>query len=284
MLSNSSTEITTVGCSEGGTDLFIDDSGAYKLTGNIDDLNDYGNDWISVRGRILPQIGNPPQNLEVLSITKVSEPRDAVLDPILGNPSGWQSYSNETLGVRFAFPKKFDPISENIDMYELRPNFIKNDHAIDLTRSNIPRETYLPRPYPGYKRTRLQLQNPPWSTFTGGAFGVFVNSQITDAATCKQFNADISDGDMSSRTVDGINYTVNRTSFPGAGNGEDNDSFHTFQNGRCFEVDIDIGSTGSGGADITCALEYADGDALETLLLSKISFFQPKAAAAATGH
>jgi hypothetical protein len=277
-----STEITTVGCLKGGTDAFFDDSDGYTLTGNDDLLSRYGDQWVRIRGRITK---DAPQNLEVISMTRVSEPQNSILDPALRNPSNWQTYSNETLGVRFAFPKQFDPVTYHNDgMFYVQLGFTKTDNVVDLNRSLIPTEIYLPQPYSGCKLTRLQSENPPHSDFHGGAFAVFVNPQITDAATCKRFNAELGEGDLSSRTMNGINYTVINTSSVGMGSGEDFDTFHTFQNGRCFEVDFQMGWTGSAASDISCAFEDADGDALKTLLLSKISFFPPKAATSATVH
>ncbi len=275
-----SREITTVGCQKGGTDAFFDDSGDYTLTGNDDVLDRYGDQWVRIRGRITK---DAPQNLEVISMTRVSEPQNSILDPALRNPSNWQTYSNETLGVRFAFPKQFDPVTyHNEGMFYVQPGFTKSDNVVDLHRSLIPTEIYLPQPYSGSKLTRLQSENPPFSDFHSGAFAVFVNPQITDAATCKRFNSELGEGDISSRTINGIKYTVINTSSGETGGGEEFDTFHTFQNGRCFEVDFQLGWTGSASSDNSCAFEDADGDALKTLLLSKISFFQPKTAAAAT--
>jgi hypothetical protein len=278
-----STEITTVGCKKGGSAYFFDDSGAYTLVGSEDLLLQYGDDWVMIRGRILPQTGGQ-RFIEIISQTKVAEAPAAILDPALRKPSGWHTYSNETLGVRFAFPKEFDPVTENNDSFELRPSFIKNDNAIDLNRSNIPSEIYVPQRYPGNKRTRLQSENPPQPNFFGGAFGVFVNPQITSAATCKQFDAEIRDADISSRTIKGIHYTLSSSISASAGAGESYDSFHTFQNGRCFGVDFILGFSSSGLVDVSCSIADADGDALEALLLSKISFFQPKSVTSIRGQ
>jgi len=276
-----STEITTVGCRKGGTAAFFDDSGDYTLTGSDDLIYAYPDYWVRIRGRITK---DAPQNLEVISMTRAFETPAAILDPALRKPSNWQTYSNQTLGVRFAFPKEFDPVTYNNDgMFYVQPGFTKSDKVVDLHRSLIPANIYLPQPYPG-KLTRLQLENPPFTDFHGGAFAVFVNPQITDAAACKQFNSELGEGDISSRTVNGINYTAINTSSGETGGGEEFDTFHTFQNGRCFEVDFQMGWTGSGAFDISCAFEDADGDALKNLLLSKISFFRPKAAASATVH
>ena len=276
-----SQEITTVGCQKGGTDIFFDDSGDYTLTGNDDLLNEYGDQWVRIRGRITK---DAPENLEVISMTRAFETPAAILDPALRKPSNWQTYSNQTLGVRFAFPKEFDPVTYNNDgMFYVQPGFTKSDKVVDLHRSLIPREIYLPQPYPG-KLTRLQLENPPFTDFYGGAFAVYANPQITDAATCKQFDPELSEGKISSRRINGIHYTAINTYSVGAGSGEEFDTLHTFQNGRCFEVDFQMGWNGSGAIDISCAFEDADGDALKNLLLSKISFFRPKAAASATVH
>ena len=275
-----STEITTVGCRKGGTAAFFDDSGDYTLTGSDDLIYAYPDYWVRIRGRITR---DAPQNLEVISMTRAFETPAAILDPALRKPSNWQTYSNQTLGVRFAFPKEFDPVtSQNDGMFYLRPGFVKNANVVDLHRSLIPTKIYLPQPYSGTKLTRLQLENPPFTDFHGGAFAVYVNPQITDAATCKQFAPELVDGKISSRRINGINYRAINTYSVGAGSGEEFDTLHTFQNGRCFEVDFQMGWNGSGAIDITCAIEDADGDALEALLLSKISFFEPKSVAAAT--
>jgi hypothetical protein len=279
-----STEITTVGC-VGLNNYFFTDSSEYTLVGNDDEIARHGGDWVRVRGKIIPQTDLGPPNLKVLSITTVSKSQPPTLDAALRDPSSWQRYSSDTQGVRLAFPKEFDPITDQNDgMSYVHPGFIKNDHVVDVHRSEIPRTIYVARSYSGKKRTRLQLKNPPYTDFTGGAFAVYVNPQITDAETCKQFDPDLSDGKISSRRINGINYTAINTYSVGAGSGEDFDTLHTFQSGRCFEVDFQLGFNGSGAVDITCAIEDADGDALETLLLSKISFFQPKSAAALTVH
>ena len=262
---------------------FLTDSGDYTLVGNEDEIGRHGDRWVRIRGKTLTQTEDGPPNLQVLSISTVSKSRAATLDAALRYPSSWKNYSSDAQGVRLAFPKEFDPVTQQNDsMFYLRPGFIKSDNVVDLHRSEIPATIYVVQPYSGKKRTRLQLENPPYSSFSGGAFAVYVNPQITDAVTCKQFDPELGEGTISSRRVHGINYTVINTSSVGMGSGEDFDTLHTFQNGRYFEVDFQMDWKGSGGVDFTCAMEDADGDALETLLLSKISFFQPKSAAAAT--
>jgi hypothetical protein len=279
-----SNEITTVGCI-GNNNHFFTDSSDYALVGNDDEIAHHGGDWVRVRGKPIPQTEDGPANLQVLSISTVSKSRAPTLDAALRDPSSWQNYSSDAQGVRLAFPKDFDPVtSQNDGVFYLRPGFIKNDNVVDVHRSEIRATIYVARPYLGKKRTHLQLENPPFTDFHGGAFAVYVNPQITDAATCKQFAPELYDGKISSRRINGINYTAINTYDVGAGSGEEFDTFHTFQNGRCFEVDFQMGWNGSGAVDITCAMEDADGDALETLLVSKISFFRPKSAAAATVH
>ena len=264
---------------------FLTDSGDYTLVGNEDEIARHGDHWVLIRGKTIPQTKDGPPNLQVLSISTVSKSRAATLDAALRDPSRWKNYSSDTQGVRLAFPKEFDPVTQmNDGMFYLRPGFIKKDNVVDLHRSEIPATIYVAQPYSGEKRTRLQLENPPYSDFHGGAFAVYVNPQITDAVTCKQFDPELGEGTISSRRIHGINYTAINTSSVGMGSGEDFDTLHTFQNGRCFEIDFQMGWNGSGGIDLTCAMEDADGDALEAMLLSKISFFRPTATAAATVH
>jgi hypothetical protein len=278
-----STTTTPVGCIT-NNDILVTDSGAYNPVGKDNEIAEHGDDWVRIRGKLLPKTGDGPQTIEVQSIITVSKSQAPKLDPAVRNVSQWQTYSNQTHGVHVAFPRTFDLVKgRNSGLFDLPPpHFTKNDNIVDLHRSEIPRTIYVPQPYSGNKFTRLQLDNPPFSNFYGGAFAVYVNPQITDAVTCKRFDPDLGEGDISSRTINGINYTVSKTSSVGGGSGEDFDTFHTFQNGRCFEVDFQMGITGSTGVDVTCAIEDADVDALETLLLSKISFFQPKPAAAPT--
>ena len=277
-------EITTVGCI-GNNNYFFTDSSEYTLVGNDDEIAHHGGDWVRVRGKPIPQTDLGPPNLQVLSISSVSQSQAPALDVALRDPTSWQNYSSDSQGVRLAFPKEFEPVTfHNDGEFYLHPGFVKNGHVVDVHRSEIPTTIYATQPYSGKKPTRLQLENPPSTDFHGGAFAVYANPQITDAATCKQFNPDLGDGKIWSRRIHGINYTALNTYDNAAGSGEEFDTFHTFQNGRCFEVDFQIGFNRSGGIDITCAIEDADGDALETLLLSKISFFQPKSAAALTVH
>jgi len=274
-----STEITTVGCI-GIDDYFFNDSSEYSLVGNDDEIAGHGSDWVRVRGKRILQTEDGPPNLKVLDIATISKSQDAILDPKLRNPSQWHTHLNEPLGLRLSIPKEINRLDEDRTNYQLVPGFIKNDHVIHVLSFEIPQKIYLPQPYRGIERTHLQTENPPRTNFGAGAFEVFVNPEITDAATCKKFDPQYSGG-LSSRSINGFDYTVLNTI---SGPGEDFDFFHTFQNGHCFEINFDLEFARAGGDDITCAIEGADSDALETLLLSKISFFQPKAAAATTVH
>ncbi len=274
-----SSEINAVGCI-GNDGYFFTDSGEYTLVGNDDELAEHGGDWVRIRGKRVPQTEDGPPNLEVLGISVVSKSRSAILDPTLHNTARGHTYSNEPVGMRISLPRQFNPVDEDRSNYPLTPGFIKNDHVTHVLNYEIPRETYLPQPYRGIERTLLQKQNPPHTNFVGGAFAVFVNPEITDAASCKKFDPQNA-GDISSRTINGFDYTVLSTI---SGPAETFDFFHIFQNGRCFEVNFDLEFARSGGDDITCAIDYADDEALEKSLLSKISFFQPKTAAAATAR
>jgi hypothetical protein len=272
-----SKEITAFGCIKGNSAAFFSDSGDFGLVGNDDEINRYGDDWVRIRGKVLPD-----QQLQVLSISKLSEAPHAILDIALREPSRWQTYSNDEVGIRFSLPKESRPLAKDDTEGWLAPSFIERG-VVEVLHSDIPREIYQAQKYRGKQLSGIQTENPPLPNFSGANFAIFVSSSIKDAATCRKFNPD-PDGKTSTRTINRINYAVLQSYSGSAGGADDLVYFHTFQNGRCFAIAFDLSFFSEGPVDISCSIEYADGNLLENLLLSKISFFQPKATVATTIH
>ena len=127
----------------------------------------------------------------------------------------------------------------------------------------------------------------PETNFVGGQFAVFVSSEIKDAGTCNQFasrwGGPRRDGYaalVSSKTINGIDYTTSSDVGAAAGTAYDYDFFHTFQNRRCYEFAFIMGLENAGSYDLDCMIAIASGDDLEALILSQVSFFINKVAPA----
>jgi hypothetical protein len=175
--------------------------------------------------------------------------------PELGGKSGWRTYSNADYGVSIKYPTSFQPPADPADQ-QTSANFVNSRSAKRLLVLSVPREVY---------------QN---TAFAGGSVSVSVSDDTPNAATCSVFGETWS-GSPGKRTVNGIAYSegiINSvelgTSYPGY-------FFHTFQNGHCHEVGIELAVGNDGNYDLGCDLDHVDEEALMSPILLGFSFSKP---------
>ncbi len=282
-------EVTTSGCVEQWPDgeLYLGYNAGrtvetYHLVGRVSGLSKYVDGEVKIRGvqrreakiRGIPlstrTADDSALDLDVINWSAVPE-RFATFDSALGNPRNWHRDSSDTYGLSFSYPGA----KADADESHLETNLAIQSGVVTLHRSEIPREIY------GSHRE---------TNFAGGDFAVFVNPAITNAATCSRFASEsggppdqegYGSGEISSATINRIRYAKSRGVSVATGTEYSNDFFHTFRNGHCYEFAFVIEIENTATIDLGCTIALTDDEGLEALVLSQVSFRQPKATASA---
>jgi hypothetical protein len=235
---------------------------SYRITGPASVLERYANEWDTVRiVGVITGYGDPP-TIRTKSIRLIH--RQIIRSPELGKSSDWHAYSNADYGVSIKYPASFQPPPDQPDQQQ-SSNFVNPGSAKTLLALTIPREIY------------------PNTTFAGGSVSVSVSDETPNAATCSVFGQTWV-GAPGARTVQGIAYSegiipsvAGGTSYPGY-------FFHTFQNGRCYEVDVEVAVGNVRNYDLGCDLDLVDDEALMNPILSGLSFSKPAIEAKLSAH
>jgi hypothetical protein len=133
------------------------------------------------------------------------------LSSSFSNSAAWRTENNPIYGLKFSYPQSFSAIADSDR--NIGANFSVETGTVGLSQFEIPAEIY------------------PGTNFMGGPFEFFVNTEITNRASCEQFGK--SDGGKHSSVIlHGIRYAV---STDGYVDGSFHD-FHTFHNGLCYEL------------------------------------------------
>jgi hypothetical protein len=172
--------------------------------------------------------------------------------PELGGTAGWHTYGNADYGVSIRYPALFQPPADPPDQQQ-STNFVNPHSAKTLLSLPIPREIY------------------PNSAFAGGSVSVSLSDNTPNAATCSVFG-ETWVGSPAARIVNGIAYSEGIINSVGLGTSHPGYFFHTFQNGRCYEIDIELAVGSDGSYDLGCDLDHVDEEALMNPILSGLSF------------
>lgn len=247
-------ETAVLGClsSSAGEFAVTDASGkSFRLLGNPG-LDPYLGHEVSISGTTSAADADAP-----ITVTEVKD----MVNPAAPLPSfsaaHWQASSNKAYGFRFAYPEGFQLLPEA----ELRKesNFANPDGASSLVSVQIPDSVYA------------------GSNFRGGYFTVLANPNISNAPACSQFGyADPSS--VSSRTVDGIQYTQAVDGEGAAGSAYAYYYLHTYQNDLCYEFKFEVAAANTAAYDLPCSipvLSEANKTDLLDSFLSRVGFFRP---------
>lgn len=234
----------------------------YTLTGNTSGLARYVGKQVTVEGKKHVST-RPPSSFEVVRIDKVFATPRPRLNPAFSNPSIWHSERSPAYGIAFAYPEGTSRFSDS-ELGVLQPGFVSGKNVTAIASFLIPPDVY------------------PYKSFGGGTFAIFVNPAITNAGSCSEFG--VSDPRFrSSHSVSGIQYTVMTMRGGAAGTVYSNRSFHTFQNGICYEVAFRLIEPEPGNYPDGCMIPMiteADEDKLIEPFLARVSFFPPTIALA----
>jgi hypothetical protein len=205
----------------------------------------------------------PIPSFEVIRIVEVFEKPNPELSASFTNTTGWHAESNKEYGVRFAHPESM--ISAPNHSTTLEPNFVSGENVETVGTFIIPSEAY------------------SGANLSTGSFSIFVNRNITNAESCKEFGRS---GPQERPAVPFIVGTLQYAVMEGGGRGMGTwygDSyFHIFQNGLCYEVAFELVEYNAHNAPAACnvpLLSREDNLNLIKPLLASISFFRPTVAA-----
>jgi hypothetical protein len=239
--SDSPASTQVVGClSEASGKLILTDKGGdgYLLEGHTAELKAHIADEVSVSGRIHDagrESGNESR-FRVVSFTTVLRKNPAGVQPQLGDPADWSTFTDKSFGVVVRHPKTF--LQQDGESGWYRSNFVDPAGILTLRSWSIPREVY------------------GGSNFVGGAFGVAVDPSIRSEGTCSQFES-TTPGYTLSRTLDGIRYAQTQIVGVAAGTAGIVYHLHTFQNGFCYEFTVDFHEAdGTGMEAIFCTVQW----------------------------
>jgi hypothetical protein len=261
---------TLKGCVEEGPDQFFlatDESAQpFALTGKTSGLEKYINKEITVEGDGSgPPIRvdgyfEPFHSFQVSRIVEVSAQREARLSSSFSNTSTWHTGRNEKYGVEFAHPESMTSATDRSPTLE--PNFVTSESVETVGSLTIPSETY------------------PGANFAGGSFSIFVNRNITNADSCKEFgNTGSQEHPAAPFVVGTLQYTNMEDGSAAMGTWYEYSYFHIFQNGLCYEVAFELVEYNAHNAAPACnvpLLSRQDNLNVIEPLLAGVSFFQPK--------
>lgn len=101
-----------------------------------------------------------------------------------------------------------------------------------------------------------------------------MSDETPNAATCSVFGQTWV-GSPGARTVQGTAYSEGIIPSVAGGTAYTGYFFHTFQNGRCYEVDVELAVGNEKNFDLGCDLDLVDEEALMNPILSGLSFSKP---------
>ena len=252
---------TLKGCLTGSRGHFylasVDGGQLYALTGNTSALSRYAGKEISVLGEAVVSTQQWP-SFQVVSVKQVFDTPKPSLSPSFSDLSAWHGETNQTYGIKFALPPEFTDASGS-ESSMLQASFASNQDVATVSRWRIPQEVY------------------PHTNFLWGSFAIFVNPEIRNAQSCREFN----NSDPRFRSVyrvGGILYA--RMRFVGAAMGTTyvGESFHTFQNGLCYEIGFEFAESNTGNYDLGCTIPVIrNEDELKLVepLVAAVSFVRP---------
>jgi hypothetical protein len=250
-------EITLRGCLDARPGRYyslVADHGGwyYYLKGNTSILDKYNGKEISVRGR--EEYDSFPHSFSVTTLDGVFKDACPLFKPSFSH-AAWHAKENRKNGISFAFPDDLEQTSLP-ESGPLRGNFV-TDQKFVIAYLTIPAELY------------------PNSVFGGGFFAIFVDPEISNSASCRQFG--FSDPQFaSSHIIGGIQYSEAQTDGLAGPRSSASRYFHTLQNGLCYELNFEFWEANPGNIEHKIrVLREKDRMNLMQTLISRVSYFRP---------
>lgn len=202
----------------------------------------------------------PPKVQQPTSTPTAAATPSPTPTPKSSSNGGSGSFSNNEYGISFKYPEA-DTFTQNQDLSFDGSNFVNQQGRAVFGSLQIPKTNY------------------PGSNFVSGTFVASVSSSITNQAACNQFS-DVNrmPSQSSSITVNGISYSVGVTGGAAAGTDSADNYYHTYQNGFCYEFNLEVLTFNRGDLDNPSSVKlFDDTDNLQNTFLSALSFFSPSA-------
>jgi hypothetical protein len=262
-------EFTVRGCLS-GTEYLLTPERDYRLTGDTTALRSYNGKYVAIRVRKAPKRIPPMTDItvEFIRLEGVLPRPLSILDPSVSDSSLWHGHRSTKYGVRFAVPVSFAAAA--VSRVFADPEFANPQGAVTLGSFTIPEDTY----------SRASFTTPSGyhpTVFAGGSFAIFVNPGITNRPSCLQF-ANPYPGTLSWRTIGGVRYRESTWGGAAGGTGYDSYTFHTFQNGFCYAITLEMAQVNTGIIDGGCMLPVVTPQQERDLiqrLLPKVAFSRP---------
>lgn len=247
-------ETTVQGCLSNPSGEFIltDASGNQFRLGGSPGLAPYLGHEVSIGGTVSATDPSAP-----ITVTEVKD----ILDPSapLANftAGAWRTSSNKAYGFSFAYPEGF----KLLDEAELRKdsNFANPTGAVSLVSVEIPDDIYA------------------GANFRGGYFTVMVNPNLTNGPACSQFGyAD--PASVSEAVFHGVKYSRAVDGEGAAGSAYTYYYLHTYQNGLCYELKLELAAVNTAAYDLPCSISLISDQNKTDLLdsfASRVTYFRP---------
>jgi hypothetical protein len=238
--------------------------GWFVLTGNTEGLEKYVGREITLEGArgediTLNGYFQPRPSFVVSRIVRVSDTQIPKLDPSFASTASWETQSNNKFGVKFAHPSTMNVV-ESAET-TAGSNFVTQEGTEVVANLGIPGTAYAN------------------ANLLGGSFTIYVNRQVTNRGSCMQF------GQLWSQEEPPLSYTVGNLVYAKAERGSaamgtwySDYHFHTFQNGLCYELALELIEYSAHTADTGCnipLLSPEDNLNLINPMVATVSFFPP---------
>jgi hypothetical protein len=256
---------TVEGCLSESAGRFVLDNGFGQekrlLEGNIAGLASHVGDELRVTGEVHAATKGSAvgEALAVSSYSTVLKKQPGGVQPRMGNSRNWSTFRSAKFGVSMKYPSKWT-MQAGDSQVTVSSNVV-NDKGIEfLHTGDVPEDAY------------------PGSNFVGGRFALVVDAAIENAGSCRQFAMTESPA-TSLRTTNGVAYTEAETSDVGMGTEHTTYSLHTFQNGYCYEIVLELDEMDGTGMDLACSIQWLtrkNEQRLLKALVSQVSFAAPE--------
>ena len=235
------------------------DGNSYLLTGKTSGLEKHSGEEIRIKGT--KEVGsNPFPKIYVTDFKEVFRAPKPKLSDSFIDSSNWRTQTDRKFGINFALPKLPPASGAGADS-----NFVAEQGTIKVAELGIDGDLY------------------PNTNFVGGGFAIFVNPEIRNVESCRQFGT-FDPRFASSRKIAGIDYQELTSGDAAAGTSYGEYYFHTFQHNLCFELSFRLGEYNTSVQDLGCTVPIVGEDDFEKVidaLANRVSFVTPSGGVAA---
>lgn len=260
-------DTTLKGCLSGGAkrlEFATSSQDWFLLTGKTAGLEKYVGREVTLRGTRVDDIPGKEwtgfSSFIVSKLAGVSARRTPKLDGSFANAASWKTERNDRDGVKFKHPAAMNAVEAGGPMESAgEADFVTQGGAEMVANFAIPATAYAS------------------TNFLGGFLTIYVNRQLTNRGSCMQFGQSQGEPPVS-YAASSLTYTMVELGSVWAGRGYSDYKFHTFQNGLCYEVGLEVSSFDSYEPEVDCKIPHlSTGDNLDLIkaLIDAVSYFPP---------